>query len=654
MSVQAGVFYFDQRPVDRGLADVLSKCLGLCGTETVRQLSQPGLLMLSSALNVTPEDSHETQPYVSARGNVMTWDGRLDNREDLIIQLWHDLPPETTDVALAMSCYERWGTSAFAKLIGDWSLVVRDPNNEILALASDYMGIRPIHYTVQGGAVSWATTIECLVHLHKLYGGINQRYVFRVLSDNTSFVLTPYQEIEAIPAGHGIVFSRNGRKTVSRFWSLPPRTIRYRRHSEYEDHLRWLFTTSVKDRLRSNKVVWSHLSGGLDSSTIVCMADLLIRQGVVPAPELATLSFISDESPEADERQFIRCVEEHCNKGSHYIQTDGVLEKVDPSYNWISPKQPRHATRESFDLIQRSGGRVLLTGTAGDCVMANYAWYYHDVAELLKYGHMTAALRLARQRALFAKRSIWDILALAGMELLPKRPLVPWTMGALLAKKGGSHNITDRNIADSFYLKLEFADWWRQDMAAHTKTYLECPNLANRGMIAELMAISENRRAQSPSEVPHVVQTHPYLDRRLVEYMLAVPMSISAPPGKPRHLMRLAFAPILPLRIQRRFSKNMLQSAQVRSTREVVLRWLERPDSVRVLQLEFLDRDRLLKYLRQLRDFGKEPAHFQPLLQLELWLECREIYGRNRLSTTKDRSEELSPTEVSELRAMGG
>src|SRR5580658_2000755 len=117
MSVQAGVFYFDRRPVDPSVVALMGQALDPYGPDGRGEFVEPGLVMVHRALHITPEDAFEQQPFTSRRGKVMTWDGRLDNREDLLLQLWHELREDTTDVSLAMAVYEKWGTEGFAKLI---------------------------------------------------------------------------------------------------------------------------------------------------------------------------------------------------------------------------------------------------------------------------------------------------------------------------------------------------------------------------------------------------------------------------------------------------------------------------------------------------------------------------------------------------------
>src|SRR4030095_15633203 len=116
------------------------------------------------------------------------------------------------------------------------------------------------------------------------------------------------------------VLIKHGDVQVHRFWGLDPhREIRYGSDAEYEEHFRHLFTEAVRCCLRSDRPVWSDLSGGLDSSSIVCVADQLIKSGKTETSLLDNVSCIRDESPSSNETKFIRCVEERIGRQGHHL-----------------------------------------------------------------------------------------------------------------------------------------------------------------------------------------------------------------------------------------------------------------------------------------------------------------------------------------------
>src|ERR1700678_3090177 len=146
MSGQAGIYYYDHRPIDQSLADRLGVRLSRQGPDGGGERFGDGLLMVYRAFYVEPESYLERQPHFSTRGNWMTWDGRLDNRDDLLLLVKDHLQDDATDVALAMAVYEKWGEPGFNRLIGDWSLALWDAASDSIVLASDYMGTRPLYY----------------------------------------------------------------------------------------------------------------------------------------------------------------------------------------------------------------------------------------------------------------------------------------------------------------------------------------------------------------------------------------------------------------------------------------------------------------------------------------------------------------------------
>jgi asparagine synthase (glutamine-hydrolysing) len=626
MSVQAGVFYFDRRPVDPSVVALMGQALDPYGPDGRGEFVEPGLVMVHRALHITPEDAFEQQPFTSRRGKVMTWDGRLDNREDLLLQLWHELREDTTDVSLAMAVYEKWGTEGFAKLIGDWSLVVWDTERQAVVMASDYMGVRPLHYYLQRDFVSWSTTIECLVHLHQLYNEIEPRFLVGFLTAMRPSRMTPYKSVLAPHTGHGTSFDRSGTVDAKRFWNLGSSEIRYRSALDYQTQMRTLFFNGVRSRLRSSRPVWAQLSGGLDSSAVVCAADVLIRQGSAVAPDLNTISFVTDGTPETDESRFIACVEEQRGRASYQIQLNHALDCVDDDRLWITPSHPPAASLKARDLIHRAGGRVLLTGVGGDTVMGNFLDYHFDVARLLQSAKLLSAIGLARHRAIAAKRSIWDVLYSAAKEILPPDITASRMLSQLFASCGGHPPPTVEHVAEAFLLKPFFAGWWRDEWFNQFSRGLLFDDLAHRRAASEIILMAERRHAHSPSDEPFSMTSHPFLDRRLVEFMLGIPFGVVAPPGQPRALMRGAFAPFMPPKIIARFSKGYDAPSYVRDSKDLLLKWVSRTDDLKLLQYDFLDRSLLTQYLATLLHSEKRPPLFVLLVKLEQWLESRERY----------------------------
>src|SRR6185295_13406171 len=103
---------------------------------------------------------------------------------------------------------------------------------------------------------------------------------------------TPYKGIYSVPPGHAVCVSSEG-TSIRRFWEMPiGDTIRYQSERRYEEQFRALFREAVAVRLQTDSPVLAELSGGLDSSSVVCMANHLMRSGVVSVARLTGGSFI--------------------------------------------------------------------------------------------------------------------------------------------------------------------------------------------------------------------------------------------------------------------------------------------------------------------------------------------------------------------------
>src|SRR5437667_2806106 len=123
MSVQFGRWNFDGKPVDRDYLEKAKASIAPYGPDDSGFYSKGSISILYHAFHTTKESRRETQPHVTDSG-VVTWDGRLDNRAELIRQLRNVLTISSTDVSIVAAAYEEWGTDCFAKLIGDWALSI--------------------------------------------------------------------------------------------------------------------------------------------------------------------------------------------------------------------------------------------------------------------------------------------------------------------------------------------------------------------------------------------------------------------------------------------------------------------------------------------------------------------------------------------------
>src|SRR5258708_3478402 len=157
MGAQAGVVFFDRRPTGEAERALIAG-LEPIAPDGVTVFAHAGAVLAYGACHVWTGERTFRQPRRSSSGLVITWDGRLDNRDDLRLTLGQAWPDDVSDPGIALAIFERWGVDGLARLVGDWSLVVWDGRLRTLYLARDYMGVRPLYYhECPGRSVAWSS-----------------------------------------------------------------------------------------------------------------------------------------------------------------------------------------------------------------------------------------------------------------------------------------------------------------------------------------------------------------------------------------------------------------------------------------------------------------------------------------------------------------
>jgi asparagine synthase (glutamine-hydrolysing) len=388
MSVQFGRWNFEGQPPAPEYIEKVSASLAPYGPDTSESYSKGGLRILHRAFHTTKESHREKQPYISPSGAVITWDGRLDNRADLVSELRESLTVNSTDVAIVAAAYEKWGADYLGKLIGDWALSIWNPGNRSLILAKDPIGTRHLYYSFDNNQVTWSTILDPLVRLAGKTFALNEEYIAGWLAIPVfpAAHLTPYIGIHAVPPSSSVLL-RPGEHIVGKYWDFDPaRRIRYRTDAEYEEHFRNVLGTAVQRRLRSDRPVLAELSGGMDSSSIVCMADTVIARSA-ECPRLDTISWFDDSyddlEPDSNELRWISRVEQKRNRAGFHINT-GALQRGEteetgsrqssaPEFDsgrFAATPIPNNNQSEFFKRfkahIQSQGYRVTISGIGGD------------------------------------------------------------------------------------------------------------------------------------------------------------------------------------------------------------------------------------------------------------------------------------------------
>jgi asparagine synthase (glutamine-hydrolysing) len=599
MSVQFGRWNFDGQPPPRDYVEKVTATLVPYGPDSDHAYCKDGVKILYRAFHTTRESHHEIQPSVSPSGAVITLDGRLDNRDELISNLRNTLTIRSTDIAIVTAAFERWGANCFGKLVGDWAISIWNPNDHSLILAKDPIGTRHLYYSFDCKQVTWSSLLEPLVRFAGKNLTICEEYIAGWFSYFPAVHLTPYLEIHAVPPSCSVLL-RPGKQLFNMYWDFDPtKTIRYRTDSEYEEHFRAVFSKAVQRRLRSDRPVLAELSGGLDSSSIVCMADSVLACGTAETPRLDTISWYDDSydhvEPDTNEIHWIVKVEEKRGRTGRHIDLHSLRKHANPrtfpnefandSFATIpTPNELSEQFREYAAYMVSQGHRVTLSGIGGNEITGgDTPTPVAELQDLLARAHFFIVARQLSAWSVKMRRTRLSLILKAAQGFfcpsLTGIPIdiriAPWFRRGFIrrnfaavcgypsrVKLFGSLPSFQENIIKLNVLRRVLANWFLQP-----------------GMLREVR--------------------FPYLDRDLLEFLYAIPREQNVGIGKRRFLMRRALVNIVPDELLNRRRKAFVPPGlSIEKTTE----WLRMVDMGVCMDAslrDFIDPNRFSAALRQ-------------------------------------------------------
>ena len=624
MSAIGGIINFGGGPIDDEILIRLAHGLESHGPDGGAEVCLDPVGMVYRAFHTNSESRFEQQPLVK-NGCVLAWDGRVDNREELISLLRHELREDRTDSAIVMAAYNKWGLDSFSRLIGDFALSLWDSRSRTLLLARDPVGARLLFYQSDVERLIWSTRLESLLNLPDAKLEVNDEYVAGYLTSHPTPELTPYKNIYAAPPG-SVLSVRQGKITRQRFWSLDPsREIRYRSDREYEEHFLQLFSEGVRGRLRVDGPVWADLSGGLDSSSIVCVADRILERQAVQAHRVETVSAVFDHSPSSDERKFIRVVEQKRGQAGHYfleseypLLTESAFENLRVIPNPLEVWAEYHkGVRQA---MRAAGVRVKLCGIGGDELLTASSDPSPELRDLLVQGKL---------RDLHQRSQVWSLaLKKPYVEVLWNHTVVPSLPRSWRSFYKRSERAKRLALFEPRFVKrcnLHDRLLSRKDVFGFRLPSARGQSIAFSSVVDVIS--SGYLLASDPIEI-----TYPFTHRPLVEFLQAIPVTQWIRPGETRSLMRRALRDYLPPEISKRKGKGSPAEAMLRAVAREWPRLRMLFKDARVCAAGYVNAQQLEPLIRNV-SFERNPENLVVIhiSHLELWL--RDLERRSQTAT---------------------
>ncbi|MEA2900420.1 MAG: hypothetical protein QOH36_307 [Actinomycetota bacterium] len=476
-------------------------------------------------------------------------DIRLDDRTGLLASLGRERPLEVSDHGLVLAAYRRWGDRCVEHLVGDFAFALWDGRRHQFTCARDPFGTKPFYYHLSSATFAFASDPEAVLRLPSVPRRLNPVALVDYLTTRYEDTeVTAWLDVLRLSPGSSIVVGCD-RVRRQRFWH--PESIselRLGSDADYEEAFRVALSDAVGARLETSGVGVS-LSGGLDSSSVACVARPLYRGG-----RLTTFSAVFDLDPGSDEREYAAAAAAQAGAEARYVRPEDTTSLTEwAAAPWTGPApscSPQLAiTRSVTGSAIEHGVSVLLTGVGGDSVVSHGAAY---LTELAGSGHPGKFLIEARALARRHRRPLGHVVQKYGL-----RPFVPEAV--IRARRARGH--LELGIAGvpapvrpEVLRTLGFG-------AAARELPRRLPRTARLDHLADLTSCFSPYALEDAFHtdvVTGVERRYPFFDRRLAELCLSLPGDQKLRDGWSRSIMRRALVGVLPEVVRQRVGKSDL------------------------------------------------------------------------------------------------
>lgn len=552
-------------------------------------LSGYDLALANRRLAIIDLSSLGHQP-MAAQGCTLIYNGEIYNYLELRAELsaqGHAFESRS-DTEVLLHAYLEWGVNCLSHLNGMFAFAIWDARSQTLFCARDRIGIKPFYYYLSDQDLIFASEIKSILSMLPRKPEVNPGVVYDFLSvgrlDHTAE--TFFEGIIRLPAGCYILASRE-QIQIKRYWELKNEEQRPASLEESGQQFRELFIDAVRLQMRSDVTVGSCLSGGMDSSALVCVA-------ASQTPKRMQTFTARYHDATMDEWRYAQLVADHAA-----VDTAPVF--AEPQHFWRELPDLLWTQEEPFGgpsvyaqwnlmrTVRAKGVRVLLDGQGGDELLCGYAkYFYFALADMHRQGQV-GRFALTLLRAVFnGGAHLYNFKA--AQRYLPRR----------------SHRLADELLRPEF----------RQ---AHAGRHIVHPKVNVRSqqiLDVQKYSLPVLLRYEDKNSMAHSIESRvPFLDHRLVEFAISLPTSHKLAGAQAKRVMRESLTDVMPPEILRRRTKlgfGGTFSSWIDGLKPQLEQWLD----ARTLHLDrYVQRPALRRQLE-----ARDPALFRPLI-LDNWLE---------------------------------
>jgi asparagine synthase (glutamine-hydrolysing) len=476
-------------------------------------------------LSILDLSANGHQPMTDGQGRWIAYNGEIFN----YLELRHELELKghefttATDTEVILHVYSEYGEQGFDRLNGMWAFAIADTRQRRVILSRDRFSIKPLYILSVQGCTYFASEIKQLLPLlptRRLNTEIMSAFLAQGLLDHCC--QTFFEGIVKLaPRNNMVVSLDTGASHERPYWNFG-RTRSFSSANEAAEQFRALFLDSIKLRLRSDVKVGVLLSGGLDSSSIAVGCRNVVGDRV------ETYSVISEDGT-CDERQFIDRLAETglTNRKITFGHVDALQDLTRVLYHSDEPVGGFSVVAQFklFGAIKRDTDvTVLLSGQGGDEVLLGYLKFFFFYVKSLYRAHKYS-------QALFQlAASFWQRTILHQFTLRSARRYIP--------------ALAPRHCRAFKMVHVPVPVW-------------ECADIASRQVLdIEKYSVPALTHYEDRNSMAHSLEVrHPFLDHRLVEFLVNLPPDWKIRNGWTKYVLRQAI-PELPDQIRWRRDKQ--------------------------------------------------------------------------------------------------
>jgi len=472
-----------------------------------------------------------------------------------------------SDTEVLLQAYRAWGSECLRRFNGMWAFALLDLRKRTILLSRDRFGIKPLYYSAQNQILTFASEIKALLAVPETPCVPNEKivahYLLTGLVDHTQE--TFFEGIYQFPAAHWAEISLDDPSlfvTPQRYWSIP-HDKNNASDPEIVDEFRNLFLDSLRLHARSDVPVGTCLSGGLDSSSIVCGAEILRRAQMIPRYSHTAYGYCASDD-KFSEKKFMQAVIDATSAQMNYIEISSddflkalirIIREQDEPFGSASIV----AQWFVFQRARQTGMTVMLDGQGADEIIGGYHYYFHSVARsLLLRGDISGLLSLQKtyQKEIgpfpFSLHPISLIYNVFPNGVRSYAQKVRFRMGAQKISPFS-------NFLRSMAISNKFIQAHVQFLPELTK-----PNSLDEHLRADvqLLSLPALLRFEDRNSMAHSIEARvPFLDHRLVEFLFKIPEKMKVRGIATKYVLRQAFQDDLPELILNRKDKIGFKAA---------------------------------------------------------------------------------------------